>query len=394
MAKKKSASKKEPLKQPKDEDQLSSSTSDSGADETKLSRPTKRTLNSRLRRIDQDLVSVINERAEIVAELAKRNAEKGEPTVSLVEEDDFLADIAYRSKGPLDDASMQIVFREIVSACRGVVKPLRVAFLGPLYSYSHLAVTHRFGQSVNLAPVSTIPAVFEEVKSGNADFGLVPIENSTDGRVTDTLDMFTKTSQRICGQVELAIHHTLLAKCRREDIREVYSKPQALSQCRNWLAKHLPGAQVLEMPSTSRSAEIAVEKKGAAAIASREAGLHYGLSILAEKIEDNTENVTRFALIGDHAAEKTGNDRTAVLFQTEHHFGALVDALAVFKRVHVNMTWIESFPVPGSDRLYLFFIELEGHELDLKMRRALEALGRKTLRLDILGSFPAAEIED
>jgi len=394
MAKKKSASKSEPLPETKDESQASTPASDSVADETKPSRPTKRTLNSRLRRIDKELVAMINERAEIVAELAKRNVAKGVSAISLVDEDELLADIAYRSEGPIEDEAMRIVFREIVSSCRSVVKPVRVAFLGPLYSYSHLAVTHRFGQSVDLIPVGTIPAVFEEVQGGNADFGLVPIENSTDGRVTDTLDMFTKTSQRICGQVELAIHHTLLAKCRREEIREVYSKPQALSQCRNWLAKHLPGAQVLEMPSTSRSAELAVENEGAAAIASREAGLHYGLSILAEKIEDNTDNVTRFALIGDHTAEKTGNDCTAVLFQTEHHFGALVDALAVFKRVHVNMTWIESFPVPGSDRLYLFFIELEGHELDLKMRRALETLGRKTLRLDILGSFPAAEIED
>ena len=272
-----------------------------------------------------------------------------------------------------------------------LVKELHVAFLGPLYSYSHLAAIHRFGQSVHFAPVGTIAAVFEEVNRGQSDFGLVPIENSTDGRVADTLDMFTKLPVRICGEVELEIHHALLAKCPRTEVKEVYSRPQALSQCRNWLAKHLPAARTVEVTSTSTAAQLANEKPGAAAIASLQAGVHYGLNVLAEQIEDNTTNMTRFAVIGDHSASRTGNDRTALMLQIEHRPGSLVEALTVFKRNRLNMVWIESFPIPGSKRAYLFFVELEGHASDLRMRRAIATLEQKTLRLEILGSFPATQ---
>jgi len=190
--------------------------------------------------------------------------------------------------------------------------------------------------------------------------------------------------------VELEIHHTLLGKCPRTEIKEVYSRPQALSQCRNWLAKHLPGARTIEVTSTSTAAQLANEKPGAAAIASLQAGVHYGLNVLAERIEDNPANATRFAIIGEQSAERTGNDRCAMMFQTEHRSGALVDALAIYKRNRLNLTWIESFPVPGSKRVYLFFVELEGHETDLRVRRTIAALERKTLRLKILGSFPVA----
>jgi len=274
------------------------------------------------------------------------------------------------------------------SGCRSLARELRVAFLGPEYSYSHLAAIHRFGQSVEFTSVGSIAAVFEEVNRGHSDFGLVPIENSTDGRIADTLDMFTRLPVRICGEVELGIRHTLLGKCSRSDVKEVYSRPQALSQCRNWLAKHLPAARTVEVTSTSTAAQLAIEKPGAAAIASLEAGVHYGLDILAERIEDNPANTTRFAIIGEHSARRTGADRVAMMFQIEHRSGALVDALSVFKRNRLNMTWIESFPIPGSERAYLFFVELEGHEADARVRRATAALERKTLRLKILGSFP------
>ena len=233
-----------------------------------------------------------------------------------------------------------------------------------MYSYSHLAAIHHFGQSIHFAPVGTIAAVFEEVNRGQSDFGLVPIENSTDGRVADTLDMFTRLPVRICGEVELEIHHALLAKCPRTEVKEVYSRPQALSQCRNWLAKHLPAVRTVEVTSTSTAAQLANEKPGAAAIASLQAGVHYGLNVLAEQIEDNTTNMTRFAVIGDHPAPWTGNDRTALMLQIEHRPGSLVEALTVFKRNRLNMVWIESFPIPGSKRAYLF-VELEGHSSDV-----------------------------
>jgi chorismate mutase/prephenate dehydratase len=282
------------------------------------------------------------------------------------------------------------MLREVASGCRSLVAEPRIAFLGPLYSFSHLAAIHRFGQSVEYVPVGTIAAVFEEVHRKQSDFGLVPVENSTDGRVADTLEMFTRMRVRICGEVELRIHHILLGKCPRTEVREVYSKPQALSQCRNWLAKHLPAARTIEVTSTATAAQLAGEKPGAAAIASLQAGVHHGLDVLAENIEDNPANTTRFAVIGDHVSPPTGNDRTAMLFQTEHRPGALAEAMNIFKRNKLNLTWIESFPVPNTSRIYLFFVEMEAHERDARFQRAVAALGKKALRLEILGSFPAS----
>ena len=234
-------------------------------------------------------------------------------------------------------------------------------------------------------PVSSIAAVFEEVSQGHSEFGLVPIENSTDGRIADTLEMFTKVPVKICGQVEMYIHHALLGKCPRGEIREVYSKPQALSQCRNWLAKHLPGAQAVEMSSTTAAAQLALERTGHGGHRQPAGRVEYGLDVLAEKIEDNPDNMTRFAVIGGHVPERTGDDRTAILFQMEHRPGTLADALNVLKRHKLNLTWIESFPVPGSDRAYLFFAEMEGHQTDEKFRRAMASLRRKALRPGGLG---------
>ena len=347
-------------------------------------------LTAKVGRLDRELVKTLSERARLVKKLGELRRAGGEPVFSFEQEEETLDRAAGLSRGPLRDHSVRAIFREIIGGCRILVKNLRIAYLGPQYSYSHLAAIHRFGQSVEFAPVGSIAAVFEEVHRKHSDFGLVPIENSTDGRIADTLEMFTHLPVRICNEVELEIHHTLLGKCARTDVKEVYSRPQALSQCRNWLAKHLPGARTVEVTSTSMAAQLANEKPGAAAIASLQAGIHYGLNPLAERIEDNPANTTRFAIIGQHSAERTGNDRCAMMFQTEHHSGALVDALGIYKRNRLNLTWIESFPLTGSKRVYLFFVELEGHESDLRVRRAIAALERKTLQLKILGSFPVA----
>ncbi len=262
-----------------------------------------------------------------------------------------------------------------------------MAYLGPAYSYSHLAAIHRFGQSVELVPVGNIAAVFEEINRRQADFGVVPIENSTDGRVADTLDMFTRMPARICGEVQLRIHHNLLGKCPRSDVEEVYSKPQALSQCRNWLARHLPTARLVEVTSTSTAAQLAQDKPGAAAIASLQAGVRYGLDVLADNIEDNKSNLTRFAVIGDDTGPRTGNDKCALMFEIAHEPGALADAMNVFKRGRLNLTWIESFPIARPEGGYMFFVELEGHETEVRVRKAIAALGRKAVRLDVLGSY-------
>ena len=349
---------------------------------------------ARLEQIDRQIVKLLNERTELAVKQAKAQQLAGEPAFLLGREEETIAKAVESSKGPLPSRAVRAVFRELISGSRSLVQELRVAFLGPLYSYSHLAAIHCFGQSVEFLPVGSIAAVFEEVNRSHCDFGIVPIENSTDGRVADTMDMFTRLPVKICGEVELEIHHALLARCSRADVKEVYSRPQALSQCRNWLARHLPQARPIEVTSTSTAAQLASEKPGAAAIASLQAGIHYGLNVLAEQIEDNPSNTTRFAVIGDWKHPRTGRDKTAMMFQVAHRPGGLADALNIFKRNRLNLTWIESFPLPGEKGAYLFFVEMEGHETDIRVRRALAALKNKTLRLDVLGSFPAAEIID
>lgn len=343
---------------------------------------------AKISQLDRDLVRLAQERAKLVIEAAEHGGSPA-PTQAAGLDEETLKHLTAHVPGPLPTRCIRAMLREVASGCRALVREPRIVLLGPLYSFSHLAAIHRFGQSVEFVPVGTIAAVFEEVHRKQADFGLVPIENSTDGRVTDTLDMFTRMRVRICGEVELRIHHMLLGKCPRREVREVYSKPQALSQCRNWLAKHLPSARTIEVTSTTTAAQLAGEKPGAAAIASLQAGIHYGLEVLAENIEDNPTNTTRFAVIGDHICERTGNDRTAVLFQVEHRPGALAEAMMIFKRNKLNLTWIESFPIRGSNRGYLFFVEMEGHETDAHFRRAVESLEKNAVRLEILGSFPA-----
>lgn len=341
---------------------------------------------TRIAQIDAELVSLIQQRARLAAEADS----SGDHSAGASGLDDLaVAKVIEGTPGPLPRQCVRAILREVLSGCRSLIRPVRIACLGPLYSYSHLAAIHRFGRSVEFVPVGTIAAVFEEVNRRHSDFGLVPVENSTDGRIADTLDMFTRLPVRICGQVEMQIHHNLVGKCPRTEIKEVYSRPQALSQCRNWLAKHLPTARTIEVTSSSTAAQLAAEKPGAAAIASQQAAVEYGLDLLAENIEDNPHNATRFAVIGGQVPERTGNDRTAILFQMEHRPGTLADAVNVFKRNKLNLTWIESFPVPGSDRAYLFFAEMEGHQTDSRFRRAMASLGKKALRLEILGSFPA-----
>jgi chorismate mutase/prephenate dehydratase len=257
-----------------------------------------------------------------------------------------------------------------------------------------VAAIERFGQAAQLIPVGTIAAVFEEVINGQADYGLVPMENSTDGRIADTLNMFARTPMRICGEVQLRIHHNLLGRGERTKITDVFSKPQALSQCRDWLAKHLPQAQLHETASTTAAAEIAAEKPGSAAVASRQAAVNYGLDVIAPNIEDNQNNVTRFGVIGHHAHDRTKNDKTAIMFEVEHKPGALADAMNLFKRNRLNLTWIESFPIPGVPSEYLFFVELEGHESESRVKKAIAALTRKSVRLEVLGSYEKTEIVD
>jgi len=341
--------------------------------------------------LDDEIVKLVQQRYLTVVEEIKERVEHHDSLFESQQENQILAQLAAEDHGPVPHSTLRSIFREIFSAARAQYKTLRVAYLGPPYSFTHLAAIERFGKSTDLIPVNTIAAVFEEVNRGHAEFGLVPIENSTDGRVVDTLDMFTRLPLRICGEVQLAVHHNLLARCPRSEITEIYSKPQALSQCRDWLARNMPQARLIEVTSTSTAAQLARDKPGAGAVASQQAAVQYDLQIVAAEIEDNKENVTRFAVIGDHESEPTGHDRTALLLQIPHKPGSLSDALTAFKKNKINLTWIESFPLRGPEVGYLFFLDFEGHCHDPKISRTIKELERKAVRMDVLGSYPRSE---
>lgn len=349
--------------------------------------PSTAQLVQRLAQLDRELVELVNQRVALALSLGRMRVEAGEPFYDPAAELAAIERALAANKGPIDDLTLRSMMRELSSGVRAQFSPLRVAYLGPQYSFSHQAAIERFGSSAELIPVGTIAAVFEEVHRGQASYGLVPIENSTDGRVADTLEMFGRTKARVCGEVQLYIHHYLLGKGPRQDVREVYSKPQALSQCRNWLARHMPLARQVEMASTATAAQLAAEKPGAAAIASRQAGLNYGLNTLAANIEDNPQNITRFVVIGVEAAAPSGDDKTSVMFELAHQAGALADAMLVFKKHRLNLTWIESFPMRGAEHEYVFFAEFEGHLSDAPVQKALDELKRRTARLEVLGSY-------
>lgn len=348
-------------------------------------------LSKEPQRLDRALVELISQCAEAHRAAAERAKEAGASADSMASDAQCLQRVVEANRGPLSEGTVRTIFRELLSGVRELAQKTRVVYLGPEFSYSHLAAVERFGTSTELVPVPTIAAVFDALSRHQADVGVVPIENSTDGRVTDTLDMFARLPLRICGEVQLRIHHCLLGKCSRSQVREVCSKPQALSQCRAWLARHLPEARTVETDSTAAAARLAAEKPGAAAIASRQAGTHYALDVIAPNIEDNRHNVTRFAVIGDQSPARTGNDKTSLMFAVPHQPGALADAMAIFKRNHLNLTFIESFPMPNTPNKYLFFVEFQGHPAERGAERALAALSRKTVRLEVLGSYPATQ---
>lgn len=348
-------------------------------------------LQSEINRLDRDILKLINARAEATTKLIESQPNPQETLYDPHADDALWEELRSANQGPLTNQSVRSVYRELLSAARRHVKTQRVAYLGPPFSYTHLAAMERFGNWADLIPVSTIASVFEEVNRGHADYGLVPIENSTDGRVVDTLDMFTRLPLRICGEVQISVHHNLLARCPRSEITEIYSKPQALSQCREWLQRNMPQTRLIEVTSTSTAAQLARDKHGAAAIASQQAAVEYELQFIAENIEDNTNNVTRFAVIGDDATKPTGRDRTAIVLQIPHKPGSLGDALSTFKKNKINLTWIESFPLRGPEVGYLFFLDFEGHIDEARCKRAVQELEKKAVRLEILGSYPRSE---
>lgn len=347
-----------------------------------------------LRRLDKEILKLLNKRTSMTTTSIEKLADPQDGLFNPLSDDELWERLEGWNNGPLPNQAVRGVFSEVLSSARRRVKTQRVAYLGPQFSFTHIAAIERFGKRTDLIPVRTIAAVFEEVNRGHAEYGLVPIENSTDGRVVDTLDMFTRLPLRICGEIQINVHHNLMSRCQRSDITEIYSKPQALSQCREWLARNMPQARLIEVTSTSTAAQLARDKPGVGAIASQQAAVEYNLQIVADDIEDNSNNVTRFAVIGDKETKPTGADRTAILLQISHKPGSLADSLTIFKKNKINLTWIESFPLRGPETGYLFFLDFEGHCDDPNVSKALSALEKDAVRLEVLGSYPRSEPHD
>ncbi len=354
---------------------------------------TLKSLRTQIDKLDLQILKMVNERASLAAEIGKVKNDQSAEIFSPSREEEVFKNVVDANKGPLDEATIRAIYREIMSGARALQKILKVAYLGPEYSFSHLAAVERFGQAVEFMRVGSIASVFEEVNRSHVDFGVVPLENSTEGGISETLDMFLRLPQlKISAEVRLKIHHNLLANCEQEMIRRVYSKPQALAQCRNWLSKNLPHADLKDVSSTAVAAQLARQEPGAAAVASRQAAVRYGLRILFSDIEDYPYNETRFAVIGHQECSRTGRDKTAIMFRVSHSPGSLVNALEVFKANKLNLSWIESFPAKMGKQQYVFFADFEGHQDDAKVKKSLNALEKRCEQIHILGSFPQATL--
>jgi chorismate mutase/prephenate dehydratase len=341
--------------------------------------------------IDRQLLDLLNRRAALALDVGQAKREAGAPVHAPEREHAILDRLVRLNEGPLPADAIRAIWREIFSAARGLQRPFRVAHLGPVATYSHLAALREFGESAQYVPLRTIPEVFAEVEHDRADVGVVPVENSTEGAVNLTLDRLIDSELPICGEIQLEIHHYLLSRARDlAEVKQVVSHPQALAQCRGWLDRNLPSAQAVELPSTTAAAERALEDPTVAAIASDLAGSLYGLPILRERIEDFAQNVTRFLVIGRRPVGPTGRDKTSLLLTIKDEVGALHRIVEPFATARCNLTKIESRPTRRRPWEYVFFMDFEGHQADPVAQQVITALRDRCLFLKVLGSYPAA----
>ena len=348
-------------------------------------------LRSEIDRIDREILALLNRRAKLAKKIGEIKKEKGLPFYVPGREAKILAKLEELNKGLLPPESIRAIFREIISACRALEEPTKVAFLGPQATFTHLAALKHFGTSSSLKPLDSIDDVFNEVEKGRVDFGVVPIENSIEGIVNYTVDMFLEKELKISGEVYVPVNLHLMSKeGRLEDVKKVYSHRHAIAQSRKWLSENLPNAVVEEVSSTAKAAEIASKEEGSAAIASEAAALLYDLNILARNVQEISANFTRFLIIGKRDSEfPSGRDKTSIMFSTKHEAGALFKALQPFAVYDVNLTKIESRPTKRKPWEYVFFVDLEGHRKEERVSKALSELKEKCSFFKVLGSYPA-----
>jgi len=342
-------------------------------------------------RLDAQLIRLLNERTRHILAVGEIKKKAGDEIYAPHRERAVLNRICRLNQGPITNDSLRAIYREIMSSALSLEKSLVIAYLGPEATFTHQAAIRRFGSSLNYSSQKTISDVFTEVSKQRADYGVVPVENSTEGVVTHTLDMFTDSDLKIVAQIVLPVQHCLLSNSPRPQIQKLFTHPQSHGQCRIWVQSNLPRVEIIETSSNARSAEFAAKEKRTAAIAGVLAAEKYKLDVLEYDIQDNASNATRFLVLGRQCTPPTGHDRTSIMVSVADKVGALYSSLSAFRRYRINMTKIESRPSKRKAWEYFFFIDCDGHMLDHKLQKALRHLGEHCNFVKVLGSYPNTE---
>ncbi len=342
--------------------------------------------------LDKKVQGLIGERAQLASDVAevKKSTDDNSVFYRPEREAQVLRAIIERNDNLLKDKDMAHIFREIMSACLALEQPLNIAYLGPEGTFTQEAALKHFGHAVSTLDCAGIDEIFHQVEKGNAHYGVVPIENSSNGVIGGTVDMLYSQDLKICGEVEISIQHQLMSADQSVEIKTIYAHQQALDQCQRWLANHYPNAQLKAVASNALAARLVKDEVGAAAIASEAALGLYDLERVAKNIEDKTGNTTRFLILGKESIEPSGDDKTSILVVTKHESGALFDLLEPFKEQGINMMQLARHPIPGVKWEYLFLIDIEGHQEDDKVKVALAEIEKRVLKVDVLGSYPVA----
>lgn len=340
--------------------------------------------------LDTEIVRLLNERTRAAVEIGRLKQETAAPIYVPAREKQVFEKVMRLNEGPLTDANLRAIYREIMSAAISLEHESAIAFLGPVTTYTHQAALSKFGHSLQYLPCDTMEKVFEEVEKGRAQYGVVPVENSIEGGVTPTQDRLTRTPLKVVAEIYLPIHHCLIVQPGVTRPTKVYSNPQALAQCRDWLARNLPDAEVIPTRSTAGASDHVRQEPESAAIASRLAAEEFGLEVLHENIQDVAGNTTRFLVLGRQSGPPSGRDKTSIFFGVRHTTGALFQALEPLYKSGLNLTKIESRPSKQRAWEYTFFVDLEGHADEEPVKTALTALSEHCVEFTVLGSYPIA----
>ncbi len=349
-------------------------------------------LRKKIDEIDDQLIDLLNERARIVLEVGEIKKAGNLAFHAPSREREILERLTARNQGPFPQETLKAIYREILTSSLSLERPLKIAYLGPRATFTHMGAMQQFGRAAEYVAAETIKDVFTEVERGRADYGVVPIENTTSGAVIYTLDMFIDSDLKIAAEVVTEVSQNLLCKTGDlKDIKTVYTISPAAAQCRPWLEKNLPGVPVLDAPSTARAAELAADDPAIGAVASEMAAGLYGLRVAGRKIETSSSNITRFLVIAQRSPGRTGRDKTSLMFSIKDKVGALHNMLSPFADAGINLTRLDARPSGRKVWDYIFFLDLEGHIEDEKVARAVESLRKESLFLKVLGSYPKCE---